>query len=188
MDSLIQQTRGFLPLQYRRAFKDTERKRVPLLSRFQYSLQIKILGEEPVMFSDGRKAHLDDIHAKVVAAGTTAATSAGVQGHPGGLVHCVTPAKLPPAAFSSGFEALETLRWSTARLWKLPLVNFNPPWKRRKKKQASARPQQSWSGTAGAGRAPGTRRGRRSREGFSFPQPRRGSRTAGNNLLTTLSN
>lgn len=68
------------------------------------------------MLSDGRKAHLDDIHAKVVATGTTAAASAGIQGHLGGLVHCVTRAKLPPAAFSSGFEALGTLRWSTARL------------------------------------------------------------------------
>lgn len=68
------------------------------------------------MVSDGRKAHLDDIHAKVVATGTTAAASAGIQGHLGGLVHCVTRAKLPPAAVSSGFEALGTLRWSTARL------------------------------------------------------------------------
>lgn len=141
------------------------------------------------MFSDGRKAHLDDIRAKVVAAGTTAAASAGIQGHLGGLEHCVTRAKLPPAAFSSGFEALETLRWNTARLGKLRLAkHFNPPVEKKKKEPSPKAAAAELSGTAGAGRAPGTRRGRRSREGFSFHQRRRGRRAAGTNLLGTLSN
>lgn len=109
------------------------------------------------MFSDGRKAHLDDIRAKVVAAGTTAAASAGIQGHLGGLEHCVTRAKLPPAAFSSGFEALETLRWNTARLGKLRLAkHFNPPVEKKKKEPSPKAAAAELSGTAGAGRAPGT--------------------------------